>query len=125
MEAHSNLHISDLRVKLGNRVTYDVTNQRFGSPSVRAAMQIEAPTLRNAPLSPSQPKPLFARTSAPMPATRDSGRDNSNVREIAVAAMSALSPARFTSAQRQTAQRKGGITGVAAAQRMQGPRGGN
>jgi hypothetical protein len=124
MEAHSNLHISNLRVKLGNRVTYDVTNQRFGSPSARSAMQIGVPTLRNAPLSPSQPKALFARTSAPTPARHDSGRDNSNIREIAVAAMSALSPARFTSAQRQTAQRQGGIAGVVAAQRMQGARGG-
>lgn len=124
MEAHSNLHISDLRVKLGNRLTYDVTNQRFGSPAARSAMQIGVPTLRNAPVSPSQPKPLFARTSAPTPARYDPGRDNSNIREIAVAAMSALSPARFTTAQRQTAQRQGGIAGVVAAQRMQGARGG-
>jgi hypothetical protein len=124
MEAHSNLHISDLRVKLGNRVTYDVTNQRFGSPSSRSAMQIGVPTLRNSPLSPSQPKPLYARSSAPTPASHDSGRDNSNMRELAVAAMAALSPARFTSAQRQTAQRQGGIAGFAAAQRMQGARGG-
>jgi hypothetical protein len=121
MEAHSNLHLSDLRVKLGNRVTYDVTNQRFGSPSSRSAMQVGVPTLRNSPLSP-QPKPLSARSSAPTPATHDSGRDNSNMREIAVAAMAALSPARFTSAQRQTAQRQGGIAGVVAAQRMQAPR---
>ena len=64
MEAHSNLHISDLRLKLGNRVTYDVTNRRFGSPSSRSALQIGVPTLRNSPLSP-QPKPLFARSSAP------------------------------------------------------------
>lgn len=123
MEAHSDLHISDMRVKLGNRVTYDVTNQRFGSPSARSAMQIGVPTFRNAPLNSSQPKPLFARTSAPTPARRDSGRDNSNIREIAAAAMSALAPARFTSAQRQTAQRQGGIAGVVAAQRMQGARG--
>ena len=69
-------------------------------------------------------KPLFARSSAPTPASHDSGRDNSSMRELAVAAMAALSPARFTSAQRQTAQRQGGIAGVAAAQRMQGARGG-
>jgi hypothetical protein len=125
MEAHSNLHITDMRVKLGNRLTYDVTNQRFGSPSARSAMQIGVPTLRDAPLSPSQPKPLFARTSTPTPVRHDSGRDNSNIREIAVAAMSALAPARFTSAQRQTAQRQGGIAGVVAAQRMQGARGSN
>lgn len=124
MEAHSNLHISDLRVKLGNRLTYDVTNQRFGSPSTRSAMQIGVPTFRNSPLNSSQPTPVFARTSAPTSANRDSGRDNSNIREIAAAAMSALSPARFTSAQRQSAQRQGGIAGVVATQRMQGARGG-
>jgi hypothetical protein len=124
MEAHSNLRLSDLRVKLGNRVTYDVTNRRFGSPSSLSAMQIGVPTLRNSALSLSQPKPLFARSSAPTPASHDSGRDNSNMREIAAAAMAALSPARFTSAQRQTAQHQGGIAGVVAAQRMQGARGG-
>lgn len=123
MEAHSDLQISNMRVKLGNRVTYDVTNRRFGSPSGRSAMQIELPTLRNAPLNPSQQRPLFARSSAPSPATHDSGRDNSSMREIAVAAVAALSPARFTSAQRQTAQRQG-FHGVIAAQRMQGARGG-
>lgn len=123
MEAHSNLQISNIRVKLGNRVTYDLTNRRFGSPTARSAMQIGLPTLRNAPPGPSQPRPLFARSSAPTPATRESGRDNSNIREIAVAAVSALSPARFTSAQRQTAQRQGGLHGVIAAQRMQGARG--
>ena len=119
MEAHSNLHISDLRVKLGDRLTYDVTNQRFGSPSTRSAMQIGVPTLRTSPLSPSQSKPMFARTSAPTSVNHDFGRDNSNIREIAVAAMAALSPARFTSTQRQTAQRQGGIAGVVGAQRMQ------
>ena len=117
MEAHSNLHISDLRVKLGNRVTYDVTNRQFGSPSTRSAMQIGPPTLRNAPLSPPPPRPLLAHGSAP--ANHDSGRESSNVREIA-AAVAALTPARFSSAQRQNAQRQGGLAGVIAAQRMQG-----
>jgi hypothetical protein len=124
MEAHSDLHISDLRVKLGNRVTYDVNTQRFGSPSTRSTMQIGVPTLRNSPLSPSQPRPLFARSSPPTPVSHDLGRDNTNIREVAVAAMAALSPARFTSAQRQTVQRQGGIAGIVAAQRMQGARGG-
>jgi hypothetical protein len=126
MEAHSNLHISDLRVKLGNRVTYDVTHHQFGSPSSRSAMQIGIPTLRNASLNPVPSRPLFGRSAvATLSSTpRDSNRDSSNFHEIAVAAMAALSPARFTSAQRQIAQRQGGIAGAVAAQRMQGSRGG-
>ncbi|MEA3178426.1 MAG: hypothetical protein QOI59_1949 [Gammaproteobacteria bacterium] len=123
MEAHSNLKLSDLRVKLGNRVTYDVTNRRFGSPSGRSAMQIGIPSLRNDTLGPTQSRPLLARnpagTPSAAPAVREANRDNSSIREIAVAAMGALAPARFTSAQRQIAQRQGGIAGVVAAQRMQ------
>ena len=131
MEARSNLHISDLRVKLGNRVTYDVTHRQFGSPSSRSAMQIGIPTLRNASLNPVPSQTLFGRgsvaslSSTPRDSNRDgSNRDNSNFRELAVAAMAALSPARFTSAERQIAQRQGGIAGAVTAQRMQGPRGG-
>jgi hypothetical protein len=133
MEAHSNLHISDVRVKLGNRVTYDVSHHQFGSPSSRSAMQIGIPTLRNESLNPVPSRPLWGRGS---PATlgstsashdsnpsHDSNRDSSNFREIAVAAMAALSPTRFTSAQRQIAQRQGGIAGALAAQRVPGPRG--
>jgi hypothetical protein len=126
MEAHSNLHLSDLRVKLGNRVTYDVTNRRFGSPPTHAAMQIGMPSLRShGEVNPAQSRPLFARGVAGAldsgPVGRDTNKDNSNIREIAVAAMGALAPARFTSAQRHGAQRQGGIAGVVAAQRMQGP----
>jgi hypothetical protein len=124
MEAHSNLHISAMRVNLGNRLTYDVTAHRFGSPSARSAMQIGLPTLRNAPLSAPQPRPALARGSPAKPASHDSNGDNANVREIAVAAMAAIAPAHFTSSQRQIAQRQGGIAGVVAAQRMQGARGG-
>jgi hypothetical protein len=128
MEAHSNLHISDLRVKLGNRVTYDVTHHQFGSPASRSAMQIGIPTLRNEPLNPAPSRPLFGRSSvatlSSTPASHYSNRDSSNFRELAVAAMAALSPARFTFAQRQVAQRQGGIAGAVAAQRMQGPRSG-
>ena len=124
MEAHSNLHISDLRVKLGNRVTYDLTGHRFGSPSARSALQIGVPTLRNAPLSPPQPGPALARGSTAKPASHGSNGDNANVREIAVAAMAAIAPAHFSASQRQIAQRQGGIAGVLAAPRLQGARGG-
>jgi hypothetical protein len=122
MEAHSNLHISDLRVKLGNRVTYDLTGHRFGSPSARSALQISGlPTLRNAPLSPPQPA-VLARSSTAKPASHESNGDNANAREIAVAAMAAIAPAHFSPSQRQMAQRQGGIAGVLAAPRLQGAR---
>jgi hypothetical protein len=128
MEAHSNLHLSDLRVKLGNKVTYDVTNRRFGSPSDRSAMQIGIPSLRNGTPSTAQPRPVFAGNTSGVlrspPASHDSNRDNSNIREIAAAAMAALAPSHFTSVQRPTTQRQGGIAGVVAVQRMQGARGG-
>lgn len=124
MEAHSNLHLSDLRVKLGNKVTYDVTNRRFGSPSERSAMQIGIPSLRNGTPSTAQPRPLFASNSPGFlrspPASHESNRDNSNIHEMAAAAMAALSPSHFTSTQRPTTQRQGGIAGVVTAQRMQG-----
>jgi hypothetical protein len=125
MEAHSNLHLSNLRVKLGNRLTYDVTQRRFGSPSNRSAMQIGTPSMRNVVQNPAQSRPLVSRSSAgvlgSLPDRGEVNRDNSNVREIAVAAMAALLPARLSSAQRQVAQRQGGLAGVVAAQRMQGP----
>jgi hypothetical protein len=128
MEAHSNLHLSDMRVKLGNRLTYDVTQRRFGSPSNRSALQIGIPSLRNGRLNPAQSRPLVARGPggvsgglSSLSGGGDANRDNSNIREIAVAAMAALAPARFTSAQRQSAQRQGGLAGVVAAQRLQVP----
>jgi hypothetical protein len=124
LEAHSNLHISDLRVKLADRVTYDLTNRRFGSPGTRSAMALGLPTLRYASLNPSQSRPVFAHNSAPTPASREpAGRETSAFKEIAVAAVAALAPSRFMSAQRQNSQHpSGGIAGVVAAQRMQGAR---
>jgi hypothetical protein len=124
MEAHSNLRISDLRVKLGDRLTYDVTNRRFGSPASHTAMAIGVPTLRNAPINPSQSRPVFAHNSA---ASHESGGhdpsgEGSGIKDLAVAAMSALAPSRFTSVQRQIAQHQGGIAGVVAAQRIESPR---
>jgi hypothetical protein len=116
MEAHSNMRISDLRVQLGHRVTYDVTNQRFGSPATRQTMQLGVPSLRNQPIGGTQPKALFAASPSVSAVAsaggasaihRESFRDNSGLREIASAAVAALSPARFTAAQRQLAQRPG------------------
>jgi hypothetical protein len=116
MEAHSNMHISDLRVQLGHRVTYDVTHRRFGSPVTRQTLQLGVPSLRNQPLGGAQPKALFAASPSVSAAAgadgasalhHDSFRDNSGLREIASAAIAALSPARFTAAQRELAQRPG------------------
>jgi hypothetical protein len=117
MEAHSNMRISDLRVQFGRRVTYDVTNQRFGSPATRQTLQLGVPSFRNQPIGGAQPKSLFAANPSVSSANggyagsasaahRESFRDNSGLREIASAAVAALSP-RFTAAQRQLAQRPG------------------
>jgi len=103
LQAHSNFHIADMRVQLGHRVTYDVTNQSFGSQGGRSAMQIGIPTLRNGSATPVEVKPALGRASASPIAPRDS----SNLREIASAAISALTPARFTSAERQFTQHPG------------------
>ena len=116
MDAHSSLHLSDMRVKLGNRLTYDVSARRFGSPSNRSTIQLGTASLRNSTPNFAPPGSMAA---TPASHSRDTNKDNSNMREIAVAAIGALAPARFTAAQRQMAQRQGGITGVLAAQRMQ------
>jgi hypothetical protein len=109
MEAHSNMHISDLRVQLGDRVTYDLTHRAFGSPATRSTMQIGVPSLRNAALDSPQQRTNVAHTSASSSnaAQRDVLRDNSSIRELASAAVAALAPARFTAAQRQMVQRQG------------------
>ena len=101
MEAHSNLHISALRIQLGGRLTYDVTNRRLGSPA-RSGMQIGSPTARSGSLNGLQLKQPFARGINSATATHDSGRgevrDNLSVRETGVAATAAattvLPPAR-------------------------------
>jgi hypothetical protein len=126
MEAHSNLHLSQSSLKLGNRLTYDFASSRFGSPN-RSVMQIGAPTLRNGVTNPAQPRSF----ASPNPArgfagvnsasvTHESNRDNAGMRELAAAAVAAMSPTRFTSGQRQAAQHQGGLLAVAAAQRAQG-----
>lgn len=125
MDAYSNLHLSQSRLKLGNRLTYDFASSRFGSPT-RSVMQIGTPTLRNGVANPAQlrfasPNPAggFAGVN-PATVGHDSNRDNSSMRELAAAAVAAMSPARFTSVQRQTAQRQGGLLSIAAGQRAQG-----
>ena len=126
MEAHSNLHLSQSRLKLGNRLTYDFASSRFGSPT-RSVMQIGTPTLRNDAPNLALPRSFASRNPAgglgavnSASVGHDSNRDNSSMRELAAAAVAAMAPARFTSVQRQTARRQGGILAVAAAQRAQG-----
>jgi len=126
MEARSNMHFSQSRVKLGNKLTYDFASSRFGSPT-RSVMQIGTPTLRNGFANPAQSRQFAARNPAggfsgisSGASSQDSSRDNSSMRDVAAAAIAALAPSRFTAAQRQTAQRQGGgLTAVAAAQRLQ------
>jgi hypothetical protein len=126
MEARSNLHLSQSRLQLGNRLTYDFASSRFGSPT-RSVMQIGTPTLRNGPGIAVQPRSFASRNPAggiagvnSASVGHDSNRDNSSMREFAAEAVAAMSPTRFTSVQRQTAQRHGGLLAVAAAQRAQG-----
>jgi hypothetical protein len=109
MEAHADMHISDLRVQLGHKVTYDLTNRAFGSPATRSAMQIGVPSLRNGMFEPPQPKPFSAHVSGSSSSAvhGDSPLSTSGVHELASAAFAALAPARFTSAQRQMTQRQG------------------
>jgi hypothetical protein len=116
MEGRPNLHLSNMRVKLGNRLTYDLGAKRFGSPASLAAMHLGTPSTRNNVPDVAQARG-FGIATAPAARDRNSSKDNSNMREIAVAAMEALAPTRFTPAERQMAQRQGGITSIVAAQR--------
>jgi len=126
MEARSNMHLSQSQVKLGNRLTYDFASSRFGGPT-RSVMPIGTPSLRNGLANPVQPKQFASHNPAgglsSAAAGHDSSRENSGMREIAASAIAALAPARFTAAERRMAQRQGGITAIAAAQRMQGAAG--
>jgi len=38
-DTRSGLHVSDMQLKLGSRLTYDLTSQRFGSPERGLSMQ--------------------------------------------------------------------------------------
>ena len=120
-DGHSNLRLSQSRLKLGNRLTYDFASNRFGSPS-RSVMQIGTPSLRAGVANPVGARPFAVpdptRGFAGISPTRESNRDNASMHEVAAAAIAALAPTRFTPAQRQVAQRRG-ITAIAAAQRMQ------
>lgn len=47
MEARPDFHLGDMRVQLGHRLTYDITNARFGSPR-RSTIRLDIPSLRDA-----------------------------------------------------------------------------
>jgi hypothetical protein len=131
MDAHSNMHLSQSSVKLGNRVTYDFASSRFGSPN-GSAMQIGTPTLRGVAVNQAQPRSFASRnplgalaginssSSGHDPSRDNSNRDNSSMRDVAAVAVAAMAPTRFASSQRQAAPRQGGLLAVAAAQRVQG-----
>jgi hypothetical protein len=101
MEGRPGLRLSDMRVKLGGRLTYDLSTRRFGAPSSRPAIPLGTASLRNSTPNFAPPSAISARPPAP----RETNKDNSNMREIAVAAVAALAPARFTPVQRQMTQR--------------------
>jgi hypothetical protein len=110
MEARSDMHISDLRVQLGHKVTYDLTNRAFGSPATRSTMQIGVPTLKSGAVGASQQRPLFAHmgvsgSSSSELGSHESSASASSVRELASAAFAALAPSRFTAPQRAAAGR--------------------
>jgi hypothetical protein len=128
-DSRSNLRLSQSRVKLGNKLTYDFASSRFGSPS-RSVIQVGTPSLRTAAVSAASPvsaRPFatpnsvsgFADIRPAGVGRADSSRDNSNMHDIAAAAIAALAPT-LSAAQRQSAARQGaGLTVVAAAQRSQ------
>jgi hypothetical protein len=101
MQAHSNFHISDMRVQLGHRLTYDLTNRQFGSQGGRSAMPIGTLSIRNGAVTPVESRPAFAHSGTDAVTSRDAFRDTSSLREIASAAVAALAPSRFTAVQRQ------------------------
>jgi hypothetical protein len=109
MNSRADLHFSDMRLKLGNRLTYDVSNRRFGAPPSRSAMQLGSPSLRNGSAA-SQPLRASAfHSPTPTLSPREAAESNSALREIAASAISAVAPARFSGLQRIMAQQSGGI----------------
>ncbi len=115
MEAHH-----DLRVTLGRRLTYDVTNRAFGSPASRSSIRLDVPNMRNAGLA--QPRAaVFAgraggqggstnRSAMELGGAEQSRMDafprsafresvnSSPLREIATAAVSALNTSHIATA---------------------------
>jgi hypothetical protein len=106
MQAHSNFHLSDMRVQLGHRLTYDVTNHQFGSPGARSAMPIGTLSVRNGSVTAVESRPAFGHAGNDVMTSRDAFRDTSSLRELASAAVAALAPSRFTSVQRQVNPRQ-------------------
>jgi hypothetical protein len=136
MEARPDFHLGDMRVQLGRRVTYDITNARFGSPRHLPAMHIGMPSFRNGlppPLTGSgartgiafanqPPEPRYssyeARSSAILESRATAWAPDSNVRsvrELAGAAFSAFSSFRPMPAQQLYAQRRSGTASAAGA----------
>jgi hypothetical protein len=115
MDARSNFAISNMRLKFGNRVTYDVTNRRFGSP--RTAIPLGVPSIRN-PEANSQPQRTNSAHSiesalmdgpgetltARIPGARE-GRSRDSLQRNFADALTAVAPTRFTTEQRRVAQR--------------------
>jgi hypothetical protein len=113
MDTRSNFGVSNMRLKFGNRVTYDLTNRRFGSPASRASIPVERPSIRNPQPGLQPPRATSARSiesalldapgealSARFPGAREGIQRNSTD------ATSAVAPTRFTPEQRRVARRQ-------------------
>ena len=90
-DMRSAFHVSSMRLKLGSRLTYDLTNYRFGSPKDGLGMQVAYP-------SGSTPPGLI------LPGRQPTG---DNATEIAAAVTAGMPLGRFASAQPQLDLRVG------------------
>jgi hypothetical protein len=107
MDTRSDFHISNMQLKLGSRVTYDLGNRRF--ESLMRASSMRASSVQ--PLEPAESHGQLVTQLRPlavlMRPAREATNDNANMREIAAAAIGGVRLGQFAPAARQ-AQRQGG-----------------
>jgi hypothetical protein len=84
-DMHSDFHVSSMQLKLGSRLTYDLTDARFGLPAHGPGIQL-APTSESNRQRLTLPRPVLALMS--------SGRD-ADTREIAAEAIAGMELGRF------------------------------
>jgi hypothetical protein len=112
MDTRSNFSISNMRLKFGNRVTYDLTNHRFGAPAAPGSIPLSAPSIHTpqpglqAPRAGSTRNLESALMDGPAAtlAARFPGAREAIQRNFADAT-TAVAPTRFTPEQRRVAQR--------------------
>jgi hypothetical protein len=101
MDSRSGFHLSNMQLKLGSHVTYDLGNRRF-EPLIRASsMQpMDAAAGHGQLLSQLRPTALIR------PA-HEVANDNANIRDIAAAVIGGVKLGRFAPASRQFQQQGG------------------